>query len=209
MTVIVGNATIECTPEEFKRLIELGVIKNNYKDLINNFGVQSTDNKDFPPYLDLPKKWLIKKMQRIIVTANTEDLKGVDGLAKMVKLKVERDKMFCKLRELVKEQKSFEEESLQYTYKGDDKEDIWSCMEFFYANLWTKEFREFIWSDNKDDWENYNIQLKLKDKYSLVTIVYGIGAFCVIAPTTYDSSKPVLDLEKIVVKTTSEIIYND
>lgn len=56
MTVIIGNATIECTPEEFKRLIELGVIKNNYKDLINNFGVKTTDNKDFPPYLDLPKK---------------------------------------------------------------------------------------------------------------------------------------------------------
>ena len=56
-------------------------------------------------------------MRRIIIPANTEDLKGVDGLSKMVKLKVERDKMFCKLRELVKEQKSFEEESLQYTYK--------------------------------------------------------------------------------------------
>lgn len=148
-------------------------------------------------------------MRRIIIPANTEDLKGVDGLAKMVKLKVERDKMFCKLRELVKEQKSFEEESLLYIYTGEDKEDIWACMEFFYAYLWTKEFREFIWSDKKDDWENYNVQLKLKDNYSLVTIVYGIGAFCVIAPTTYDSSKPVLDLEKIVVKITSEIIYND
>lgn len=62
MTVIIGNATIECTPEEFKRLIELDVIKNNYKDLINNFGVstdygvQTPDNIDFPPYLDLPKK---------------------------------------------------------------------------------------------------------------------------------------------------------
>lgn len=59
MTVIIGNATIECTPEEFKRLVELGVInndKNNYNDLINNFGVQTTINKDFPPYLDLPKK---------------------------------------------------------------------------------------------------------------------------------------------------------
>lgn len=148
-------------------------------------------------------------MRRIIIPANPEDLKGVDGLAKMVKLKVERDKMFCKLRELVKEQKSFEEESLQYNYKGEDKEDIWACMEFFYANLWTKEFREFIWSDNKDDWENYNVQLKYKDNYSLVTIVYGIGAFCVIKHSTYDSTKPVLDLEKVVVKTTSEIIYND
>jgi hypothetical protein len=148
-------------------------------------------------------------MRRIIIPADPEDLKGMDGLAKMVKLKVERDKMFSKLRELVESQKFFEEESLQYTYKGDDKEDIWACMEFFYANLWTKEFREFIWSDNKDDWENYNVQLKYKDNYSLVTIVYGIGAFCVIKHTTYDSTKPVLDLEKVVVKTTSEIIYND
>lgn len=59
MTVIIGNATIECTPEEFKRLVELGLInndKNNYNDLINNFVVQTTNNKDFPPYLDLPKK---------------------------------------------------------------------------------------------------------------------------------------------------------
>jgi hypothetical protein len=65
MTVIIGNATIECTPEEFKRLVELGVIKNNeneYKDLINNlgvvtaYGVPSLENNDFPPYLDLPKK---------------------------------------------------------------------------------------------------------------------------------------------------------
>lgn len=65
MTVIIGNATIECTPEEFKRLVELGVIKNedkDYKDWINNlgvvtaYGVPSLDNKDFPPYLDLPKK---------------------------------------------------------------------------------------------------------------------------------------------------------
>lgn len=59
MTVIIGNANIECTPEEFKRLVELGLInndKNNYNDLINNFGVQTTNNKDFPPYLDLPKK---------------------------------------------------------------------------------------------------------------------------------------------------------
>lgn len=57
MTVIIGNATIECTPEEFKRLVELGVINNDKNnDLINNFGVQTTNNKDFPPYLDLPKK---------------------------------------------------------------------------------------------------------------------------------------------------------
>ena len=65
MTVIIGNATIECTPEEFKRLVELGVIKNDnndYKDWINNlgvvtaYGVPSLENNDFPPYLDLPKK---------------------------------------------------------------------------------------------------------------------------------------------------------
>ena len=62
MTVIVGNATIECTPEEFKRLVELGVIKNDKNDCINNFGVitdygvQTPDHTDFPPYLDLPKK---------------------------------------------------------------------------------------------------------------------------------------------------------
>ena len=40
-----------------------------------------------------------------------------------------------KLIELVKERKSFEEESLMYGYEGADKEEIWTCMEFFYQNL--------------------------------------------------------------------------
>ena len=31
-------------------------VSGSYNDLINNFGVQTTNNKDFPPYLDLPKK---------------------------------------------------------------------------------------------------------------------------------------------------------
>lgn len=63
MTVIFGNVTIECTPEEFKRLIELDVIKNDKNDCINNnfgvitdYGVQTPPHTAFPPYLDLPKK---------------------------------------------------------------------------------------------------------------------------------------------------------
>ena len=116
--------------------------------------------------------------------------------------------MFSKLIELVKTGKSFEEESLQYNYKGKDKDQIWECMEFFYQNLWKKEFREFIYNDPKDEWENYHIQLKYKDHFSEVTIVYGIGSFCVIAPieSLDDKKSTILDLEKIHVMTSGDII---
>lgn len=118
--------------------------------------------------------------------------------------------MFAKLIELVKEQKSFEEESMLYNYEGADKDQIWECMEFFYQNLWEKGMREFIWTDEKDEWENYNILLKYKDKYSLVSIVYGIGSFCVIASADEEYMKThkaeIIDLENVHVKTTGEII---
>ena len=78
---------------------------------------------------------------------------------KLLSFKKDKTKMLSKLKKLVTQQQSFEEESMLYNYKGKDKNLIWSCMEFFYENLWTKEFREFIWSDNNDDWENYHIQL--------------------------------------------------
>lgn len=127
---------------------------------------------------------------------------------KLLSFKKDKTKMLSKLKKLVIQQQSFEEESMLYNYKGKDKNLIWSCMEFFYENLWTKEFREFIWSDNNDDWENYHIQLKCKNKFTEVTIVYGIGAFCVIAPLDKltDKSK-ILDLDKVIIGDT-EIFYD-
>ena len=149
--------------------------------------------------------------RKVIVKNELTDLKGKsfpEGLAQLVKQKVKRKQMFSKLIELVKTGKSFEEESLQYNYNGKDKDQIWECMEFFYQNLWKKEFREFIYTDTKDEWENYHIQLKYKDHFSEVTIVYGIGSFCVIAPieTLDDKKSTILDLEKIHVMTSGDII---
>ena len=129
---------------------------------------------------------------------------------KLVSFKPAKTKMLAKLKELVSKQKTFEEESMLYNYKGKDKDLIWSCMEFFYENLYTKEFREFIWYNEKDDWENYNFQIKYKNKYSAVEIVYGIGSFCIIHPM---KGKPtnkskLLDLDNIVIENT-EIYYNE
>ena len=127
---------------------------------------------------------------------------------KLLSFKKDKTKMLSKLKKLVTQQQSFEEESMLYNYKGKDKNLIWSCMEFFYENLWTKEFREFIWSDNNDDWENYHIQLKCKNKFTEVTIVYGIGAFCVIAPLDKPTDKSkILDLDKVIIGDT-EIFYD-
>lgn len=127
---------------------------------------------------------------------------------KLLSFKKDKTKMLSKLKKLVIQQQSFEEESMLYNYNGKDKNLIWSCMEFFYENLWTKEFREFIYNDDKDEWENYHIQLKCKNKFTEVTIVYGIGAFCVIAPLDKPTDKSkILDLDKVIIGDT-EIFYD-
>ena len=120
-------------------------------------------------------------------------------------------KMLLKLKELVQKQKTFEEESLQYKYKGKDKEEIWFCMEFFYQNLWNaKEFRPFVYTDLNDDWENYHFQLEYKGKYSEVEIIYGIGAFCVIHPLKELNNKSkILHLDKIKMNKMTEIEYEE
>lgn len=146
----------------------------------------------------------------LVSQCDLKDYKGMNGLVKLLKIRFKRNRMFAKLIELVKEQKSFEEESMLYNYEGADKDQIWECMEFFYQNLWEKGMREFIWTDNNAKWENYNILLKYKDKYSCVSIIYGIGSFCVIAPANEEYMKKhkaeIIDLENIHVKTTGEII---
>ena len=73
-----------------------------------------------------------------------KDYKGMAGLVELLKIRHKRNRMFAKLIELVKEQKSFEEESMLYNYEGADKDQIWECMEFFYQNLWENGMREFI-----------------------------------------------------------------
>lgn len=118
----------------------------------------------------------------------------------MILTQVEHPDMFDKLKEIVEQQKTFEEENLQYNYKGEDKEDIWHCMEFFYQNIWVKNFRQFVYSD-KDDWENYHFQLEYNGKFAEVEIVYGIGSFCIIHPMTHHpvNASNVLNLDKISV----------
>ena len=145
-------------------------------------------------------------IRKILINSTLDKFKG--NLLGLLKFRHSRIRMLRKLIELVKEQKTFEEESMLYNYEGKDKDDIWSCMEFFYQNLWNKNFREFIWTNSADEWENYNIQLKYKDKYSIVEIVYGIGSFCVIKPLEKINDKyKVLNLENITVKANTEVIY--
>lgn len=127
----------------------------------------------------------------------------------MIITQVEHPDMFDKLKEIVEQQKTFEEEDLQYNYKGSDKEQIWACMEFFYQNIWVKNFRPFVYSD-KDDWENYHFQLEYNGKFSEVEIVYGIGAFCVIHPMNHKptNASKVLDLNNITVNG-EEVHYDE
>jgi hypothetical protein len=128
----------------------------------------------------------------------------------MLRERVRLGKMLAKLREIVDKGKSYEEESLMYKYRGKDKDEIWSCMEFFYQNLWNRDFHEFVWTNAYDEWENYHVYLKYGNKWAEVEIVYGIGAFCVIGPGL---SKPwiegmkYLDLDKINIATNTDIVY--
>lgn len=127
----------------------------------------------------------------------------------LLHFKKNHTEMLEKLKKLVSKKMWREEESLIYKYKGKDKDLILSCMEFFYSNLYNKNFKDYIWYDDKDDWENYHIQVKYKDKISEILIVYGIGSFCVIRPMekTTKNSK-ILDLEKLKINN-FDIEYNE
>jgi hypothetical protein len=149
------------------------------------------------------------KPYRVIVK-NSDNPEYKGHFEVMLRKKVELSKMLAKLKEIVEQAKSYEEESLMYKYRGKDKDEIWSCMEFFYQNLWNKDFREFVWTDPTDNWENYHIALKYKDKWAEVQIVYGIGAFCVIGPglsTPWTKDLKYLDLDKVNISTTTDVIY--
>ncbi len=92
-------------------------------------------------------------MLKILVETpvNTPKFRGkFDVLLKEV---VKQRKMLAKLKDLVLKSKAYEEESLMYKYKGKDKDEIWSCMEFFYANLWNPAFKDYVWTNPTDEWE--------------------------------------------------------
>jgi hypothetical protein len=148
-------------------------------------------------------------MSKVLVEFDKKKYAGDPG--KLFADKVKYDKIFAKLKELVYHQKSFEEESMMYHYDGSDKQDIWDCMEFFYSNLWNTNFRDYVYTDPTEEFENYNIQLEYMGKQSEVTVVYGIGSFCAISPMNHPptNASTVLDLDKIVVKTSCEIIIQD
>lgn len=149
------------------------------------------------------------KPYRVIVK-NSDNPEYKGHFEVMLRKKVELSKMLAKLKEIVANGKSYEEESLMYKYRGKDKDEIWSCMEFFYQNLWNEDFREFVWTDPKDKWENYHICLKYKNRLSEVEIVYGIGAFCVIGPglsPAWKEGMKYLDLDKVNISTTTDVIY--
>lgn len=114
--------------------------------------------------------------------------------------------VFKKLKEIVENRSRFEEESMLYTYQGNDKNEIWLVMEFFYSNLWDKEFRKFNFTDPSDEWENYNFYVHYKGKYSLVSIIYGIGSTCIIVPIEkVEPDKLVLNLDNIKYNIFGEI----
>ena len=151
-------------------------------------------------------------MWKILVPALVDAPKYRGNFNELLKDVVARRKMLAKLKEIVLKGKAYEEESLQYKYKGKDKDEIWSCMEFFYANLWNPTFKEYVWTDPTDNWENYHITLKYQGRWAEVQIVYGIGSFCVIGPglsTPWTTDLKYLDLDKIIIKTTLEVIYDD
>ena len=150
-------------------------------------------------------------MNRIILrkgSLSEYEGKGWPGIFELIKKKHKNDMMLKKLREIVKEGLCFEEELLLYGYKGTDRDLIWSCMEFFYQNLYNLNFKDFIWNDDSDEWENYHFQIKYKDHLSSVEILYGIGSTCIIKPVDTISDKAkVLDLESISFKVNGDIVY--
>lgn len=150
-------------------------------------------------------------MNRIILRKGSlSEYKGKSwaGIFELIKKKHKNDMMLKKLIEIVKEGLCFEEELLMYGYKGGDRDLIWSCMEFFYQNLYNLDFKDFIWNDDSDEWENYNFQIKYKDHLSSVEIVYGIGSTCIIKPAESVSDKAkVLNLENLHFKVNGDIVY--
>lgn len=122
-----------------------------------------------------------------------------------------RQKMLPKLKEIVRKGQKFEEEYVQYAYRGKDTDLILDCMEFFYENLWSMGFRDFVWSNPKDDWENYHIILEYNGKYSEVEIVYGVGAFCIIYPIKKvpRRKQKILKLDKMTILKNMEVWYDE
>lgn len=130
----------------------------------------------------------------------------------LIKTYFKTKKVLNKLKSLILSRSCFEEESLLYTYKGEDKDDIWAVMEFFYTLLWKKETNKFCYTDPSDYWENYNFYVYYLGKYSLISILYGIGSTCIIKPVALKeikTTKRIIDLNKIKYNIFGEIYIND
>ena len=146
-------------------------------------------------------------MQKLLVD-NFSDEKEVrcsfnDYVKKIKSLKT----MLSVLKAVVAQEKVYEEESMLYK-KPKAAKHVWPCMEFFYQNLWNKNFP--VWSDKKEKWENYNILISYNGKVSVVSIIYGIGSSCVIAPLDkVPKGKPILELERIKVLNNMNIVYEE
>ena len=97
-------------------------------------------------------------MQKIILRNNS-----TINPFKLIKTYLKTRTVFNKLKDLIVNRSRFEEESMLYTYEGEDKNAIWEVMEFFYVSLWTKEFDPFVYTDPADDWENYNFYIHYKN----------------------------------------------
>ena len=58
MFILYKDLTIDCKPEEFKQLLDIGAFSDNSEQEVK-FSTPApknlSKNKDWPPYLDLPK----------------------------------------------------------------------------------------------------------------------------------------------------------
>ena len=146
-------------------------------------------------------------MQKIILRNNS-----TINPFKLIKTYLKTRTVFNKLKDLVANRSRFEEESMLYTYEGEDKNAIWEVMEFFYVSLWTKEFDPFVYTDPADDWENYNFYIHYKGKYTLISIIYGVGSTCIIAPVELDeikTTKKIIELENLEFNIFGKITYKE
>lgn len=136
--------------------------------------------------------------------------KSIDNFDKCIRLWQDTNIVIGKLREIVEHEKSFEEESFLYNYKGKDKNDISKIFDFFYSSLSNRVFNSFCYFDPSDGFENYNIYLKYKNKYTLVCILYGQGSTCIIKPVKPEeikTDKDVIILDNIHCSISGEVSF--
>lgn len=146
---------------------------------------------------DVPRKYIIRE-------------RSIDKFDSVLKDWIRTNKVLGKLKEIVEKEKSFEEESLQYNYKGKDKKAILDVMEFFYENLYKRVFHPFTYIDNSDCFENYNIYVKYKNKYTWICMLYGQGSTCIIKSVKENeikTNKTIINLDTIHCSISGEVNF--